>query len=742
MARRSLARRATNILLTLVTVMTAIVTGSGNVTRSDGWSTRLAHAVTTPIMHTTAFDEVDGAVRQSLLSITHTVITVTTTLDELDGDTSSFERLKADPGGEGISLREALIAANAERPGPPLRIHFAIPDSDPGYNSSTLVWRIRPNFSALPVLERGNIVIDGTTQPGATLVSHPVIVLDGTDVYEGASGLNGLTITSASNVIRGLALVSFWDAGVVIQGENAYDNVIARCFIGVLPPGVSMDGPPSYYGIDIRDGARNNLIGGVAAADRNIIGGNENAGVRIDGSATISNTVAGNWIGVDASGRRVAGNKYYGVVVSGGAHRNAIGTPGHGNVISGNDHGVMIWNARENSVVGNVIGLAPDRSTPMGNREGGVFLINGASGNVVGGETEAERNIISGNGYGVFVGRYYEITPADARLNRVLGNYIGVDPSGILPRGNMREGIVLNAYAERNVVGGVHESAGNVIAYNGGNGLSVAGSANQIAYNLIGVGADALTPLGNQRHGALITGNGNVVGPFNTFASNQLSGLLIEGDNTFVQGNVIYRNARSGMCVKGDGSTIISNTIRINQALETPWDGFDAQRDDCTLTSGIVLTGTSLTLIRSNTISDNAAPGVTIFGGARNRVSGNSITANAGGGILLLNGANGGIEPPTIQHVDQTEVRGVACRGCHVEIFADPGNQGREFLGATRASETDGAFSFLIVGSALSSLHITATSTDASGNTSAFAAWVNVPQLPITHTIHLPLVIR
>jgi parallel beta-helix repeat protein len=704
------------IILALIMILSGIGAGEQGSMRIDRWSVRRVHAA-------------------------QMTISVTTTLDELNGDTSSFEHLIGNPGGAGISLREALTAANAEPPGPLLRIHFAIPDSDPGYNASASIWRIRPASSALPTLTRSNIVIDGTTQPIASLLSSPVIVLDGINVYDGPSGLNGLTIASAGNVIRGLALVSFWDAGIVIEGESARDNVIAGCFVGALTGDI--EGEPNYYGIDIRNGARNNLIGGDSASDRNVISGNDYAGVRIDGSTTMSNTVAGNWIGVDASGTRAAGNVHYGVVVSGGAHRNSIGKPGAGNVISGNAYGIMILGARENRIVGNIIGLAPDRSTPIGNREGGVFLVNGASRNIVGDETEAERNIISGNGYGIFVGKYYrETSRLIAGLNHIKGNYIGVDASGILPRGNVRQGIFLNEFAESNIVGGDDQRAGNVVTYNGLGGITVEGAANWIAHNFIGVGADGVTPLGNQRHGVWIVGKGNIVGPSNTVASNQLSGLLIEGDHTFVHQNAIHYNTRSGMCVKGDGSTIISNTVNFNQAIDAPWDGFDAQRDDCSLVSGVVLTGTSQTLIRSNTISDNAAPGVTISGGSRNRVSGNSITANTGSGILLLNGANGSIAAPIIQAIDQTGVRGVACRDCHVEIFADPDNEGREFLGAVRASAEDGTFSFTIANSALASLHITATNTDADGNTSAFAASVSVPSPPVIYTIHLPMVVH
>ena len=155
-----------------------------------------------------------------------------------------------------------------------------------------------------------------------------------------------------------------------------------------------------------------------------------------------------------------------------------------------------------------------------------------------------------------------------------------------------------------------------------------------------------------------------------------------------------------------------------------------------------MLTGTLQTLIRSNTIRDNAAPGVIISSGERNRVSSNSITTNADSGIVLLNGANRSISPPTILAVEQTEVRGVACRNCRVEIFADPGGQGREFLGAVDASSDDGTFSFALSGSVLATLQITATSTDADGNTSAFAVGIGVPVPPPVYTLHFPLVVH
>src|SRR5262249_6021098 len=80
-----------------------------------------------------------------------------------------------------------------------------------------------------------------------------------------------------------------------------------------------------------------NLIGGTTSAARNIISGNDQYGVLLDGSATQSNTIRGNWIGLDANGAAL-GNSGDGISIQGGAHDNTIGgtAAGAGNVISGN----------------------------------------------------------------------------------------------------------------------------------------------------------------------------------------------------------------------------------------------------------------------------------------------------------------------------------------------------------------------------------------------------------------------
>ena len=86
---------------------------------------------------------------------------------------------------------------------------------------------------------------------------------------------------------------------------------------------------------------------------------------RKDRQGSNQNAVSGNFVGVDASGLLSLGNSLIGIVVSGGAQSNIIGTNGKGsagaakrNIISGNLEGVVIsdMETTRNVVAGNYIG--------------------------------------------------------------------------------------------------------------------------------------------------------------------------------------------------------------------------------------------------------------------------------------------------------------------------------------------------------------------------------------------------
>ena len=147
--------------------------------------------------------------------------------------------------------------------------------------------------------------------------------------------------------------------------------------------------------------ATGNTIGGTSAADRNVISGNTQMGVLLQSAGTSSNTVAGNYIGTNAAGSAAVPNGTYGVDIKNSASGNTVGgtTGTAGNVISGNaSSGIAIEGsaASGNTVLGNYIGVNPAGTAAMANGAYGVYITNAPS-NTIGGTTAAERNVVSGN---------------------------------------------------------------------------------------------------------------------------------------------------------------------------------------------------------------------------------------------------------------------------------------------------------------------------------------------------------
>ena len=106
-------------------------------------------------------------------------------------------------------------------------------------------------------------------------------------------------------------------------------------------------------------------------------------GIRLESGS--NNLIEGNYIGTDVSGLLDRGNGFDGVFIVGGSGGNRIGglLPGQGNVISGNDdEGLDLRAGSANRIEGNLIGIAADGTTALGNVSDGV-QITGGTGNAV-----------------------------------------------------------------------------------------------------------------------------------------------------------------------------------------------------------------------------------------------------------------------------------------------------------------------------------------------------------------------
>jgi hypothetical protein len=104
-----------------------------------------------------------------------------------------------------------------------------------------------------------------------------------------------------------------------------------------------------------------------------------------------------------------------------------------------------------------------------------------------------------------------------------------------------------------------------------------------------------------------------------------------------------------------------------------------------------------------------------------NTIRGNSMYSNGGKAIEDINGGNSELARPLIDSVGSASGHAVPkCYPCTVEIFSDDDGEGRIYHGsATTNDVATGTWSYLgsVVGP-----NITATITDASGNTSEFSA--------------------
>ncbi|MFK7730260.1 MAG: cadherin-like domain-containing protein [Pseudomonadales bacterium] len=344
-----------------------------------------------------AYDTTTYAARLTVTAAINTVV-VDTEIDEDNGDTSSIAALIADPGGAGISLREAIEAANSTANGAsPDRIHFEIA----GTPSIAL-------GGDLPAITEA-VVIDGTTDSDFATNSTPVIEIDGAGI------LNlGLHITGDDVIVRGLAINSFDSHGIEITGNN---NRIESSYIGIQRDGTSAAGN-SGLGIRINN-AQNNQIGAPDAG--NVISGNALSGIAIVGAASANNIIESNRIGTNANGTAALANGDYGIDLwDGGANNNRIGgdTLAQRNVISWNAWaGIHISGGSGNIVSGNYIGSNGTGASASNN--GGIDIDGNSSGNQIGGTGPGEGNIIALN-----TGAGVKVSDTNSIRNTIHGNEI------------------------------------------------------------------------------------------------------------------------------------------------------------------------------------------------------------------------------------------------------------------------------------------------------------------------------
>ncbi|HEX8617744.1 MAG TPA: Calx-beta domain-containing protein [Thermoanaerobaculia bacterium] len=201
-------------------------------------------------------------------------------------------------------------------------------------------------------------------------------------------------------------------------------------------------------------------------------------------------------------------------------------------------------------ITNNYIGLRLDGSTVLSNVYG-VHCSNECD------EVAIFDNVISGNiGAGVLL----NAPPSEVAVQ---GNYIGTDATGLLARAN---NVGVDVRSGSAILGGNLPVFGNVISGNTLSGVLVESGTTTVAFgsNLIGLGSDGTTPLGNGSHGIEILGDFARVGStdaVNVIAYNGGNGVYIATNaaNTGnpIRANRIFSNALLG--IGFGGGVVIPN---------------------------------------------------------------------------------------------------------------------------------------------------------------------------------------
>ena len=237
--------------------------------------------------------------------------------------------------------------------------------------------------------------------------------------------------------------------------------------------------------------------------------------------------------------------------------------------------------------------------------------------------------------------------------NTIQQNMIGTNPAGTADLGNGTHGVnIFNS--PNNLVGSLFTDEGNVISGNGLHGVFITRSSstgNDVKSNILGLGLNGVTPIGNSGAGVRIDqgANGNNIGGSgNVISGNTAGGVVIDGGSTTnntIAGNRIGTDI-TGLIDRGNlgaGVTVLSAP---GNKIGVPGDGNLISGNNA---DGVFISGASAAsnLVQGNRIgvddTGNAAlqnnqSGVTVNGAPNNTIGG---TAPGAGNVLSGNNKNG-----------------------------------------------------------------------------------------------------
>ena len=611
------------------------------------------------------------------------------------------------------SIKSCLIGVNATGiVASPNSVHGIFIETA-GANNNTIGGTSVSDRNIISGNGQNGIMIDNSG-PDSTKVLNNYIGVgsNGTTVLVNGTGTghHGIRMNSGSpgsvrNVIKNNVIVTP-SRGSGISIEASSNDTISYNYIGVDATGVTLVGignTTGEHGITIKGSANNEYI------CNNVISGSRGCGIKLDGG-TFSNCIMNaNYIGTDVTGLVNLGNGSS--IACHGMHFNSAGFTTLtmlNNVVAGSTgYGIFLDGGVTSNFTfrGNMIGMNKNGlGTTFGNAITGALFrpAAGSTNLIIGGINVADRNIISKNGSGT---AFACATPDGCGLTlenfngvTIKGNYVGVDATGLVAAGNGNTGIMMNGGNSNMLIGGLLAGEGNIVCSNGFNctpgndrhGIQFVNANTApllVQGNLVGVGVDGVTLLGNSSEGVgswqtaaitiggatvahrnIISGNGigihlqnggtatgnhiiqnNYIGTdvTGTIAKPNFTGIRIAnyGTNTIGGagvGNIVSGNTTGGILLENSSSnTIQQNLIGVDATLASMpnQNGIRLSSNGGSGNSSNNLIGSPTTTSLGNTIAYNTVNGVFVFDAVsiRNNIRRNSIYCN---GTARVNGIN------------------------------------------------------------------------------------------------------
>lgn len=495
----------------------------------------------------------------------------------------------------------------------------------------------------------------GPTRAAGTEITGNYIGTDATGMIA-VPNRNGVAYAGVTNTILGgpgaarNVISGNLEEGVYFANDAAIPstgNVVKGNYIGVNANG---DGPLAngYSGLVILN-SKNNVIGGRLPGEGNVISGNGMEGIYIPAVAltTDGNIIQGNLIGTSANGLNAIGNLFNGINLSSDPGIQVTNTtiggpnPGEGNVISGNGQSGIRLHATETNatgIFGNLIGLARNGDTDLGNGSNGV-TVDAASNTSVGDSNHG--NVIAGNGL-------YGVSALNAANLTIEGNFVGNTGSSNLARKNDAGGILVQGAGSTNfLIGGL---VGNRVSGNGGfAGIALQDTpAGTVIHNWVGLNFDGSGAMPNNNNGIDADNVGATRFLENVVSGNSANGIYVVASN----GAILERNVVGldplGVQGIGNGANGMFVEFLSNASIGTDGNGNTVGSN---ANAGIMINATTNTNVRGNKVGTSASglvarpnlEGIIVNGGSTGTIGGNTVgsrnivSGNNGVGIKVVN---------------------------------------------------------------------------------------------------------